>query len=53
MMSLVVDRITENDILEKAIFKFYAVHLGHEPGPHEGSARIRSVGLEEQIEQAE
>lgn len=30
----------------KAIFKLYAVHSGHEPGPHEGSARIihRFVG---------
>ncbi|ERN06293.1 hypothetical protein AMTRI_Chr06g191750 [Amborella trichopoda] len=24
----------------KAVFKLYAVHSGHEPGPHEGSARI-------------
>lgn len=23
-----------------AIFKLYAIHTGHEPGPHEGSARI-------------
>lgn len=30
----------------KAVFKLYAVHSGHEPGPHEGSARIihRFVG---------
>lgn len=30
----------------QAVFKLYAVHSGHEPGPHEGSARIihRFVG---------
>eukprot|EP00249_Psilotum_nudum_P017442 c26325_g1_i1 orf=170-2011(-) len=30
----------------KAIFKLYAIHSGHKPGPHEGSARIihRFVG---------
>ncbi|XP_031478113.1 uncharacterized protein LOC116249114 [Nymphaea colorata] len=30
----------------KAVFNLYAVHSGHEPGPHEGSARIihRFVG---------
>ena len=30
----------------QAVFKLYAIHSGHEPGPHEGSARImhRLVG---------
>ncbi|GLJ54601.1 hypothetical protein SUGI_1172980 [Cryptomeria japonica] len=37
----------------KAIFKLYAVHSGHEPGPHEGSARIihRFVGQGSLVEQ--